>query len=268
MRKARNPKPESRNRRLVALASVVVFLSTNCATVRPYKVTNFFRSGKLADAGIKRVAVLPFENLTKEPAAGGISTEEFTLQLGKTGLFDLVERNRIEELWDEQDLDTLSRFDPGTAARIGRMLGAQAVVLGSVTEFVPHPEVNVDTLHEWERHHRHDHDYDYPPVIIVDDVRDHDALACLLTAAAIVTIVPALFILLGPKPPAARVGISARLVDVDTGDVVWQAKDAFNGRSRSVQALVEQKEDRRRMVYDVEYLTRILCQELVGTLLN
>lgn len=253
----------ARMRRPVALLCSVALLASGCATVRPYQVTNFFRSDKLAGSGVRRVAVLPFENLSKEPAAGAICAEEFTLQLGKAGLLDLVERNRIEELWDEQDLDTMSRFDPSTVAEIGRMLGAQAVVLGSVTEFAPHPDVKVDTVFRPQRHHHDDYP---PPVIIVDSDRDHDLLPCLLTAAAIVTIVPILFILLGPKPPAARVGISARLVEVETGNVLWQAKDAFNGRQGSVQALVEQKEDKRRLVYDVEYLTRILCQELVGTL--
>jgi len=255
-----------RRRRPVALAVLVVFLtSTNCATVRPYRVTNYFRSAKLAGSELRRVAVLPFENLTPEAAAAAVVGEEFGLQLGKTGRFDLVERNRIEELWQEQDLDTLFRFDPQSAARIGRMLGAQAVVLGSVTKFVPHPDVKVDTARYYERRHRRGPDY--PPVIVVDNSRDrNDALACAITAAAIITIIPALIMLLGPRPPAAQVGASVRLVDVETGDILWQAKDAFRGDQKSVQALVEQKEDKRRMVYDVEYLTRILCQELAGTI--
>jgi TolB-like protein len=251
-------------RRFGAILVLASFLSsTNCAAVRPYRVTNYFRSAKLERAGVKRVAVLPFENLTNQPAAAGIVGDEFGLQLGRTGGFDLVERNRIEELWDEQDLDTLFRFDPQSAAAIGRMLGAHAVVLGSVTQFEPHPGVAVDTTRA--RHPHHDHDL--PPVIIVDDRHDRsDAAACAITAAAIILIVPMLVVLLGPRPPAARVGASVRLVDVETGDILWQAKDAFRGDQRSVQALVEQKEDRRRMVYDVEYLTRILCQELAGTL--
>ncbi len=253
-------------RQLTVTVSLAALLaSTNCATVRPYQVTNFFRSAKLAGPETKRVAVLPFENLTDQAAAAAIVGEEFGLQLGKTGRFDLVERNRIEELWQEQDLDTLFRFDPQSAARIGRMLGAQAVVLGSVTQFVPHPGVKVDTARYYERRHRREPDY--PPVIIVDNNRDrNDALACAITVAAVVTIVPVLMMLLGPKPPAAQVGASVRLVDVETGDILWQAKDAFRGDQKSVQALVEQKEDKRRMVYDVEYLTRILCQELAATM--
>ncbi|MEO0077877.1 MAG: CsgG/HfaB family protein [candidate division WOR-3 bacterium] len=253
-------------RRLAALVALAALLAnSNCATVRPYRVTNFFRSAKLSGSEIRRVAVLPFENLTRESAAAAIVGEEFGLQLGKVGRFDLVERNRIEELWREQDLDTVFRFDPQSAARIGRMLGAQAVVLGSVTQFVPHPSVKVDTAQYYERRHRRDPDY--PPVIIVDNSRDrNDALACAITAAAIITIVPVLIMLLGHKPPAAQVGASVRLVDVETGDILWQAKDAFRGDQKSVQALVEQKEDKRRLVYDVEYLTRILCQELAETL--
>jgi TolB-like protein len=256
-------------RRLVVLVTAWTFLSgTDCASVRPYKVTNFFRSAKLATAGVTRVAVLPFENLTKEGSAPGIAAEEFSLQLGKTGLFDLVERSRIEELWREQDLDTLSRFDAGTAVKIGKMLGAEAVILGSVTRFVPHPEVKVDTVRRYDDHYHHHREAGYPAIIVVGNEREHDACAAALTVLAAITVVGAVLLLLRPKPPAAQVGISARLVDVETGDVLWQAKDNLQGNQKSVQALVETREDRLRMVYDIEYLTQILCRELVGTLLQ
>jgi len=258
-------------RRLVVLVTAWAFLSsTDCATVRPYRVTDFFRSPKLAAAGVTRVAVLPFENLTKEGSAPGIAAEEFSLQLGKTGLFNLVERSRVEELWREQDLDTLSRFDAGTAARIGKMLGAEAVILGSVTRFVPHPEVKVDTVRPYDDHYHHHHreEAGYPAIIVVGNEREHDACAAALTVLAAITVVGAVLLLLRPKPPAAQVGISVRLVGVETGDVLWQAKDNFRGDQKSVQALVETKEDRLRMVYDIEYLTQMLCRELAGTLLQ
>ncbi len=255
-----------RVRRAIALAVLVAFLChPNCATVRPYRVTNHFRSAKLLGAEVRRVAVLPFENLTQEKVAAAVVGEEFSLQLGKTGRFDLVERNRIEELWQEQDLDTIFRFDPQSAAQIGRMLGAQAVILGTVTQFVPHPDVKLDTTRYCTRSHRSEHDY--PPVVIVDNSRNRSSAAAWAVAiATVVLIVPMLIVLLGPKPPAAQVGASVRLVDVETGDILWQAKDAFRGDQKSVQALVEQREDKRRMVYDIDYLTRILCQELARTI--
>jgi hypothetical protein len=224
----------------------------NCATVRPYRVANYFRSPKVAGLDIKRVAVLPFENLTGEKAAAAIAAEEFNLQLGRTGLFDLIERGRIEELWREQDLDTMTRFDASTAVRIGRMLGAQAVILGSVTKFVPHPQLKPDTtpLAYDDRHHHHD----APPVVVIDNDRHDDAWQTCAAVLAIVSVVGIVFLLTRPKAPAAEVGIQARLVDVESGG------------ARRVQALVEEREDRNRLVVDIEYLTQVLCRELVGTL--
>ncbi len=247
----------------VALACCWSLLaSSNCATVRPYRVTDFFRSPRIADQGIKRVAVLPFENLTGDKAAGGVVTEEFMLQLGKTGRFDLVERGRIEELWREQDLDTLSRFDEATAVRIGKMLGAEGVILGTVTKFEQNPEARLDTV----RQRRHHDDYDYPPVVFVDHGRHHDECDLALTVLAAVTVVGIIYLLTRPRPHGAQVGASVRLVGVESGLVLWQAKDVFDGGRKQVQVLETEREDRLRIIYDVEYLTRVLCRELVSTL--
>ncbi len=249
----------------VGLALSLLF-SLDCATVRPYRVTNYFGSPRLRERRLVRVAVLPFENLTKEPAAAGIVAEEFTLQLGRTGLFSLIERSRIEELWQEQDLDTTSRFDQATAVRIGKMLGAEAVILGSVTKFEPHPQLRPDTIrHRYRSRH---HDRPAPPVVIIDDDRNDDAWQVFAAALAVISIVGIIFLITRPRAPAAAVGVQARLVDVETGEVLWQAKDAFNGGSKRIQALVTDREDRRRLVVDIEYLIQLLCRELVGTILE
>jgi hypothetical protein len=41
----------------------------------------------------------------------------------------------------------------------------------------------------------------------------------------------------------------------------------FSGNRKSIQALVTTREDRVRLVTDVEYLNQILCRELARTLL-
>lgn len=255
-----------RNRRLVALVlSCSLVASENCATVKPYRLTNYFRSSKVGTEAVRRLAVLPFENLTPEPAAASIVADEFSLQVGKTGLFDLLERNRLEELWREQDLDTLFRFDQASAVKVGRMLGAQAVVLGSVTEFRPHPDVKLD---ESSARSRSADPENTAPVVFIGDKHSRDVWELIVVSLAALTVIGAVVLLLRPKPAAAKVGLSVRIVEVETGEVIWQAKDSFRGDQRSVQALVDQSEDRKRMVYDVEYLTRILCRELAGALVG
>ncbi len=248
-----------RRRPVMLVLSCLLIASQNCATVRPYRLTNYFRSSKVGTEAVRRLAVLPFENLTSEPAAAAVVADEFSLQVARIGVFDLFERNRLDELWREQDLDTLFRFDQSSAVKVGRMLGVQAVVLGSVTRFQPHPDMRIEKPSGQASKYK-------PPVIIVDNRHKTDAWELAIVTLAALTVVGAVLLLLRPRPPAAEVGLSVRIVEVETGEVVWQAKDNFRGDQRSIQALVEQPEDRRRMVYDVEYLTRILCAELARTL--
>ncbi len=103
-----------------------------CA-VAPYKLTNYFySSAAMTDIKAKRVAVLPFG--AHYSRAGTDMADEFNVQLGKIGVFDLVERQRVEDLFKEQDFDP-KRLDPETAVKIGKMLGAHGVIMGNVTSY-------------------------------------------------------------------------------------------------------------------------------------
>jgi hypothetical protein len=144
------------------------------------------------------------------------------------------------------------------------MLGAQAVVLGTVNRFVPHPELRPDTARGQDAGHEHRHD---APVVIIGSDRHDRAWEVFAAILAVVSVVGIVFLLTRPRAPAAEAGIQARLVDVESGEVLWQAKESFNGGARSVQALVTTREDQKRIAVDVEYLARILCRELTQTLL-
>ncbi len=52
----------------------------------------------------------------------------------RTGAFRVVEREQLDKILAEQKLATTGVIDPATAARFGRILGAQLVLTGSVTE--------------------------------------------------------------------------------------------------------------------------------------
>jgi len=90
-----------------------------------------------------RVAVLDFDfantGLTysiwgyASPAQG--VSYLLTNKLVESGQYTIVERSRVEEILFEQDLGQSGRIDPGTAAQIGRVLGVDAVVIGSITRF-------------------------------------------------------------------------------------------------------------------------------------
>src|SRR5947209_19553516 len=46
----------------------------------------------------------------------------------------MIERNAIDKILNEQNFANSDRVDPTTAAKIGKVLGVDAVVMGSITE--------------------------------------------------------------------------------------------------------------------------------------
>lgn len=94
----------------------------------------------------RRIAVLDFDyaNVSKtgisyglygkNGASRGISNL-LTNELVKDGTYVLVERSKIDAILAEQNLGASGRIEPTTAAQIGRVLGVDAVLIGSITQF-------------------------------------------------------------------------------------------------------------------------------------
>ncbi len=62
-----------------------------------------------------------------------------------------------------------------------------------------------------------------------------------------------------------KVGISIRLVNVETGKQIWQTRDTLYGNDRRVKVLVDGFWQKMRLKSDKEFLTQILCQLLAET---
>lgn len=101
-------------------------------------------SGQSHPAGSqkKRIVVLAFENATLQldnKAAEDIGKQiaAFTAaRFIKEDKFEIVERERMTQLMAEMNTGTdVDRFDPKTAADIGKLVNANGVVMGIITEF-------------------------------------------------------------------------------------------------------------------------------------
>lgn len=186
------------------VVGLLMALAAGCATTGggegPYRVSNYFVDEELRAFQDKTVAVLPFADFANAGSGRDEVTDQANLQLGATKLFDLVERIRISELFAEQDFDP-NRLDEATAVRIGKMLGAHGVILGTITDY-----------------------------------------------------------------KKGRVGVSMRLVNVETGKQLWQARDTFNSDDSRVRSLVNDSYDVSRLRSEPSFLAYLLCRELAKTL--
>lgn len=69
-----------------------------------------------------------------EGAGRGVSDVVVT-ELVETGKYRVIERSRLNTVLQEQNLGASGRMDASTAAEIGRLLGVELVMLGSITQF-------------------------------------------------------------------------------------------------------------------------------------
>ncbi|GER92375.1 hypothetical protein A45J_0090 [hot springs metagenome] len=109
-----------------------------------------------AEAGVKRIAVLDFEDSSVTTSQtqqvivtqGGVMSQQMErgkvgravsdmliTEFVKDGTFKVIERNQLEKILSEQKLSISGVIDPSDAAKLGKVLGVSAVIVGSVTQF-------------------------------------------------------------------------------------------------------------------------------------
>jgi len=85
----------------------------------------------------RRIGVVDFENKTTYGAnrLGTSASDILITELAKSGKFIVVERDKLDKLMEEQKLGMTGAIDPNTAARVGKILGLNAIVTGSISQF-------------------------------------------------------------------------------------------------------------------------------------
>ncbi len=96
---------------------------------------NFAKSPSLDSKQVWRVAVLPPAEQADvtEPASSALY-DYAGMVLMRTGRFSLVDRSAVDKLLAEQQFSYTGVVDPGTAARLGKLLGAEAVMIINITK--------------------------------------------------------------------------------------------------------------------------------------
>jgi TolB-like protein len=104
-----------------------------------FKIDEERRQGERPDPGIKTLAILYFENGSivdhdeLQPLCKGLPAMLVTDLRGLTGL-QVVERERIQYILDEIKVEQTEYFKQETAVRVGKQLGAHALLMGTFTK--------------------------------------------------------------------------------------------------------------------------------------
>jgi len=128
---------------LVFLLSIVLFFLVAEVPAKEKEESAKNQKGTLTSTSYfgpkKRIAVVDFQ--VKAPGAedkiGSSMAEMLITALQNTGKYIVLERESqaFKEMLREQDLGKEGRISPETAAKFGKILGAQVLIKGVVTEF-------------------------------------------------------------------------------------------------------------------------------------
>lgn len=119
----------SRTQGLAAVCAVLMAFIMGCSYQR-----GSVETGNLRPEG-RHAAILPLVNLTTYPHAGRIVGDLLTTEMYASTRFRILESTGMLERLkgEEEDLDRV--LDRAVAQRIGKTLGVDTVVFGSVTEY-------------------------------------------------------------------------------------------------------------------------------------
>lgn len=128
------------------ISVLCLLLAAGCETVGTPMVS---LNPRFQTFSIRRVAILPFEGVpvTKEVEEyqgwwrhsivnnGQVVSDVFTTEMMRIPAYDYVERSQIQKILQEQNVSLTDLMREKSASEIGKLLGADAVVLGTVNKF-------------------------------------------------------------------------------------------------------------------------------------
>ena len=92
-----------------------------------------------------RIAVLAFDYATVQTASSAMFGSNIDVGKGiadllinnlvKDGTFSIIERAALDKIMAEQNFSNSDRADPTSAAKLGKLLGVDAILIGSITQF-------------------------------------------------------------------------------------------------------------------------------------
>jgi len=148
---------------------------------------------------IKKLAVLDFSGVRKYPTIGQIVANKFNFAMLKHG-FNVVERTYIDKIMSEHKLELTGVTQMEGMMKIGKFLGADAIIVGAVDRFKPENTLKV-YMSERESAER----------------GASDSYSEIETS--------------GKKYKKASIAVNFRMVDVKTGIIIVAGSDDAEGKT-------------------------------------
>ncbi len=152
-------------------------------------------------SAIKRVAVLSFGG-----PSGDLAADLMTQSLVAHGA-DVVERQRLDAVMREQQLTASSSFDPATAKKLGKLLGVDALFVGTVAQSTPQSKYIVSQS-------------EHPIVTTMNQVGG----GTVYSEGSVMGMPNSQLL-----STTANVSLLSRMVDVETGSIMWSASMTYEG---------------------------------------
>ena len=93
----------------------------------------------------KRIAIMDFDYATVHAGVSEIFGQDIDIGKGvadllvtnlvKDGSYSIIERKALDKILAEQNFSNSDRANPASAAKIGKLLGVDAILVGSITQF-------------------------------------------------------------------------------------------------------------------------------------
>jgi TolB-like protein len=96
-------------------------------------------NARTKDKNAKRIAIIYFDNSGGEPSMDKLKkglADMLITDLSNINMLAIVERDKLESILKEQKLNNSKEFDPNTASKVGKLLGAQIILTGGYFEMM------------------------------------------------------------------------------------------------------------------------------------
>ena len=192
------------------LIPALVFLLISCAPKSYISKTYNFNN-------MKRIGVLPFN--TPTPTFSG-AENLFTKYLIKYG-YTVVERAQLEQILEEHDL-TESYLSPNVTRQIGKILGVDVLLVGEITSYLPEQKT---MLYRFSKH------TSSTPVYNTQVTKNKDGEVRIKQTYGGQDFRQNREVMPTEYTIYAQVGVVAKMLDVNTAEVIWVGDDTQEGIS-------------------------------------